>query len=429
MAPSTSQPLTNLNKNLDTRDLNEDCLCFYCTEAIRTIEHLSTHFEVLKDGSLICHFCPYKPTNEDVLLIHIQRDHDKECYICKIKFYYRADLIRHLKSEHQSGDSKNLSTGEKVFLHLKCKRYGQTNVLPNGAKIKRYMCDECPFVSSDMSVFWRHIECSHMCKVCKVKVSGTEEANAHAKCKSEPQQKENEADGLCFYCPVPQQTLEHVSTHFRVTEEQHFSCHFCPFKARRLAKFWIHLSTWHNQQCYVCTKRLPSRADVLSHLQLEHGEHGANKEPTFKYCFLCKKIMATDEDLVAHRRKQHAHQCPYCPKIFAYEKVFKNHLKLHSSGESVPSVQCSICSKMIRSSAIDDHQKRHAKKETFCTVCQKTYMNLYGHVRLEHKPRICPICGKEYAGYRRMNECRQGHSASEKYYSSKNKATKITPKN
>lgn len=439
-------------------------LCFYCDEPQRSATHLSTHFDIKRGGIYVCPFCSLKMTCENNIPKHIATVHSKVCYVCKMKCTSRVDLISHLNKEHASeihlkrdqADEKPscfyCPEPELTFRHLSSHfavRKGDT-----------YNCHFCLFHTKESFRLLIHISGYHSkeCYICRTNFTNRTDLITHLKnvhdYKLPVNQEVEEPDqtSFCFYCPEPTQTVEHLSTHFTVTKEKRFSCHFC-LSTFGMIKYRLlrHIRSFHRTECYLCRMTFSTRANLLSHLKDEHDSaHDTSRKPTFQFCSFCRQFI--DGDMAAHREKEHFNRCSLCLKAFKTPISFRDHMQyIHGSEKpeckecgaryssmyilnrhmkqhgplvdavrnkekKTAKIECPTCKKMVFAHRFTEHRKRHESGRTVCSICGKSVKACDAriHETLFHKPCKCPICNKEYIGMQGAKICRSKHTRSYK---------------
>ncbi|XP_058055302.1 zinc finger protein 286A-like [Anopheles bellator] len=102
----------------------------------------------------------------------------------------------------------------------------------------------------------------------------------------------------------------------------------------------------------------------------------------------------------AHRTKQNHHQCPHCPRTFAFAGFLKNHIHWHSGEEPF---QCEVCGATFHSKRmLKSHAEIHNKdQEHKCPCCPQKFpehTQLENHIKTHtgEKPFECNVCGKAF---------------------------------
>ncbi|XP_062538377.1 zinc finger protein 436-like isoform X2 [Armigeres subalbatus] len=159
-------------------------------------------------------------------------------------------------------------------------------------------------------------------------------------------------------------------------------------------------------KCDVCGQEFTRKYDLYTHRKSVHGS-------TPFQCKQCMKCFSKQSRLVDHELLHtgiRPFQCPECEKNYATQKGLKGHIiDVHTP--NLPYV-CDKCGKgFSNETKLRNHYAAHIETRDFiCDICEKGFktaphLSLHKATHLpqeqrkprkprEHKPCICPFCGK-----------------------------------
>ncbi|XP_052037549.1 transcriptional repressor CTCFL [Apodemus sylvaticus] len=312
---------------------------------------------------------------------------------------------------------------------------------------RTFKCDSCPFASSKLSTFNRHIkihsdERPHLCHLC-LKAFRTvtllrNHLNTHTgtrpyKCEDCDMAFVTSGElvrhrrykhthekpfkcSLCKYASVEASKLKrHIRSH---TGERPFQCHQCDYASRDTYKLKRHMRTHSGEkpyECPTCHSRFTQSGTMKIHMSQKHGENVPKHE-----CPHCATIIARKSDLRVHLRNLHSHspeevKCRYCPAGFHERYALLQHQRTHKNEKKFKCKQCDYACKQER--CLTAHMRTHTGEKPFsCPTCNKHFRQkqlLTVHLRKYHDPsfvssvHLCLKCDKGFSRWSNLQRHRK----------------------
>ncbi|XP_032758348.1 transcriptional repressor CTCFL isoform X2 [Rattus rattus] len=323
-------------------------------------------------------------------------------------------------------------------------------------KPRTFQCDTCPFTSSKLSTFNRHIkihsdERPHLCHLClksfRTVTLLRNHVNTHTgtrpyKCgdcdmafvtsgelvrhrRYKHTHEKPFKCSLCKYASVEASKLKrHIRSH---TGERPFQCGQCAYASKDTYKLKRHMRTHSGEkpyECPTCHARFTQSGTMKIHIAQKHGEN----VPKHK-CPHCATIIARKSDLRVHLRNLHGHspeeiKCRYCPAAFHERYALLQHQRTHKNEKKFKCKQCEYACKQER--CLTAHMRTHTGERPFsCLTCNKHFRQkqlLTVHLRKYHDPsfvpsvHLCLKCGKGFSRWsnlqRHRKKCDPEHEKS-----------------
>ncbi|XP_062553331.1 zinc finger protein 429-like isoform X1 [Armigeres subalbatus] len=381
-------------------------------------EFISEHFKIS------CELCDIMTPTFAHLRHHFLKVHqDKKPYVicCGKKFWSKKPILEHIRLHLDSSAS------------LKTSEVSVAEILPKDDKMIRrrredsddhflsehfkLTCDLCGDVAPTFAHLRNHFLIAH------------QRQDVYALCCGKKWIRRN-------------RILEHVRYHLNSNT---FRCEHCEDIFTTRATFMAHKFTKHQDQyaykCDRCSRAYVSMSLLTAHLRrhdknecpeckkafmTKHAleEHMKKHESVEQECPQCRRIFKSRVLLDRHIRIMHntdnkdqSYVCEHCGKTFTSIILFKRHIDAHE-GIEAPKVQCSLCSRWLKSTSYKIHLETvHGNRERVheCDICHRKYPHtvaLQNHKSKTHiEPRFkCEFCDKLFIERGRWEEHRTTHT-------------------
>ncbi|CAL8121498.1 unnamed protein product [Orchesella dallaii] len=459
-----------------------DCeLCGPTTTSLTL--HLSWHEKKIEKKEHQCYFCYKTFALRQSLNRHVKVGHSKKLskerqFRCPEKncsvqnFETVLQLNEHLAQTHSNGDTIPLCSlcglgclDENLLKLHELLHIRPIKKLNNHSKLKnRVVCPEC---GKDLTN-WVHLQShyniyhgaclkTYQCSQCKTSCTSSLALRSHRiKYHSDSgalqynkkialqQEKLKGPPQFCNECGKELKNKLRLEEHFRRVHKE-VKCQLCGEITKGFIALQEHRIKKHNFrdytngkegetfECTICSKMMPSRPRLLSHMSDYHSQEKFE-------CEICKKVYKGRIQLRSHMKKAHNSEdikqeiCPHCGKTLADSKSLGTHIgnvhpeflvadggRANSHGH-----ECPHCKEKFRMKyALDRHLLRgHPDKEVGeglieCKVCgmrmlkkKQSYMDYHmeTHLTVEERRRqgklhMCHVCGKEF----RTRKAYKGH--------------------
>ncbi|XP_013382973.1 zinc finger protein 91 [Lingula anatina] len=173
-------------------------------------------------------------------------------------------------------------------------------------------------------------------------------------------------------------------------------------------------------KCEFCGKQIP-RSSFARHKKTHKNDGNLQ-------CKVCGCYFTTKEELKNHEHKKEvAHVCQFCGKLFKQYFMCVKHEREHKQSEVVEKevekpFTCETCGRCFQLIGhLRHHQRSHRVKDLFqCQYCIKTYKNkdcLVVHERTHtgENPFVCQHCGKGFAQKIRCQQHERSHTGERPY--------------
>ncbi|XP_021050353.1 transcriptional repressor CTCFL isoform X2 [Mus pahari] len=314
-------------------------------------------------------------------------------------------------------------------------------------KPQTFQCDTCPFTSSKLSTFNRHVkihsnERPHLCHLClKAFRTATllkNHVNTHTgtrpyKCgdcdmafvtsgelvRHRRYKHTHEKPFKCSLCKYASVEASKMKRHIRShTGERPFQCCQCAYASRDSHKLKRHMRTHSGEkpyECPTCHVRFTQSGTMKIHIAQKHGENVPKYE-----CPHCATIIARKSDLRVHLRNLHSHspeeiKCRYCPAGFHERYALIQHQRTHKNEKKFKCKQCDYACKQER--CLKAHMRMHTGETPFsCLACNKRFQQkqlLTAHLRKDHDPsfvpnlHLCLKCDKRFSRWSNLQRHRK----------------------
>uniref|UniRef100_A0A8C6N2W4 CCCTC-binding factor n=1 Tax=Mus spicilegus TaxID=10103 RepID=A0A8C6N2W4_MUSSI len=350
--------------------------------------------------------------------------------------------ISHLSLEEQQDPPAAKQTSVPGAKAAKPKQRRQTKGKPQS-----FQCDTCPFTSSKLSTFNRHIkihsnERPHLCHLC-LKAFRTvtllrNHVNTHTgtrphKCRDCDMAFVTSGElvrhrrykhtyekpfkcSLCKYASVEASKMKrHIRSH---TGERPFQCCQCAYASRDSYKLKRHMRTHSGEkpyECPTCHVRFTQSGTMKIHIAQKHRENVPKYE-----CPHCATVIARKSDLRVHLRNLHSQspeemKCRYCPAGFHERYALIQHQRTHKNEKKFKCKQCDYACKQER--CLKAHMRMHTGEKPFsCLACNKHFRQkqlLTVHLRKYHDPNfvpnlhLCLKCDKRFSRWSNLQRHRK----------------------
>lgn len=417
--------LSKLISHMNTDHPNNSFECSECKKTFNKKRDLDSHLRAHHKKYHACTKCGETFPTNSALQIHRSNAHSSTCNICFQVFSSDGKRLAHLKSDHDTEQSK---------------------------------CGFCNKVLTTKQAFIRHAaNCEHKPKEETVVIDDEEKKMSVKEIRNSLAAIFNMTTALpfkffmnrlrCFYCTRDFTTCEELKEH-SLSEHPHCDISFKSMRLRnRYDGVQIKVDT-SSLSCRLCHIELQDLSDLIDHLTKEHkvkcdmtvesnlqpfklikdnypcpicGEvyryfglllkhvsasHSGNKH----ICMYCGKAFRTDPNLRAHVSRRHKtadnHKCTNCDLQFPTIGTLRNH---QGTVHGTKLVQCFECSEKFTSKysmqrhLITSHGRGHK-----CTYCDKLFTKnsfMVNHVRRSHlkeKNVECSVCFERFFDRQRL---------------------------
>uniref|UniRef100_A0A3P9CJ77 C2H2-type domain-containing protein n=1 Tax=Maylandia zebra TaxID=106582 RepID=A0A3P9CJ77_9CICH len=188
------------------------------------------------------------------------------------------------------------------------------------------------------------------------------------------------------------------------TRERRYKCPICGKRFYQIGHLKKHQFSHMDEKpftCQECGKNYTSAESFKAHQMSHRGERPFS-------CPHCEKTYGLKRDLKEHmvlHTGEKPYTCEHCGKAFARRPSLRIHRLLHlHTIDSFPSVQCTVCRKLLANSgSLRNHMKLHTgEKPHICQHCGKCFSqkgNLECHLRIHNgeKPFSCSECSQTFS--------------------------------
>uniref|UniRef100_A0A1A9ZVK5 LNR domain-containing protein n=1 Tax=Glossina pallidipes TaxID=7398 RepID=A0A1A9ZVK5_GLOPL len=297
------------------------------SEAYRN-KSLAIDREISKYMSLHCEICNGEVTNFAALKGHMRVEHNVKGYArcCNKKFLKRVLLLEHIR-KHLNPDCYKCDECNRVFADRQSMR-NHFLIKHQKDEDKTFTCHQCPkkFVRKyllEQHKMFAHGDRTTTCKSCNKRFDTAAQLSTHT--------KEHCYGVMCDICAkvirgtaaFQRHQLEHQGISFpKVQCDECGSWHKDKYTLNKHKK--RHEQSKELHVCDICQKVSPSRPAMLSHKRFVH-----NPLRSFE-CNVCKKnfkkAIYLKEHMASHTGEV-LYRCPHCPKTFNSNANMHSHRK------------------------------------------------------------------------------------------------------
>lgn len=365
---------------LEKKIVEEQWLCFECTEYFATSEDLQKHLSVHEERGESVKFRK-KNWKSKKKLLKVAITEAWQCKICEEVFNppKYSVLRQHLSKKHNECND---------------------NVEENFLLIRNYKCEKCYLVFQSENLFKVH--------------------NLQHSVDLNNDEFDNET---CHVCPACNRKF--------VTQKQlvmHVSSHSLP-------KYKIIPERF---QCPICYTSYPLRERLQRHMLI----HGPEESKPLQ-CHQCKKRFMTNSALICHLKThisgENIYECPICKDRFDNVPKLKAHVQKHCVNNTYT---CPQCNKKFKAySIIRKHIRAfHSEQKHICQHCSKEFptmdkLKIHLLKYSDHREFLCSNCGKQFKRKDKLTEhCKRVHSEEREnnkpkaITNDKNESKKFIPK-
>ncbi|XP_051000809.1 transcriptional repressor CTCFL [Acomys russatus] len=314
-------------------------------------------------------------------------------------------------------------------------------------KPRSFQCDACPFTSSKLSTFTRHLkihsdERPHLCHLC-LKAFRTitllrNHVNTHTgtrpyKCgdcdmafvtsgelvRHRRYKHTHEKPFKCSICKYASVEASKLKRHMRShTGERPFQCLQCAYASKDTYKLKRHMRTHSGEkpyECPTCHARFTQSGTMKIHMVQKHSDNVPKYE-----CPHCATTIGRKSDLRVHLRNMHSHspeeiKCRYCPAGFHERYALIQHQRTHKNEKKFKCERCDYACKQER--CLTAHMRIHTGEKPFsCLACDQHFQQkqlLTLHLRKYHDASVTPDvhlclkCGKCFSRWSNLQRHRK----------------------
>ncbi|XP_073986726.1 uncharacterized protein [Rhodnius prolixus] len=336
------------------------------------LQHLSKSFH----GGNTCSVCLFEADSNSGLQSHFN-DHSRtypfRCSLCKQRFKYRNDWVRHKYSPFHEKELFN--SIEKL------------NITSVDEGKQNYACRICKYEFSSSELLQKHSHIFHKRKY------------------------------ICLSCEYNTFKIESILEHLMENEHEENVCSICLFVAKDRNNLKDHLLDHKNTQpfaCSVCRSRFQTRNEWWRH----ELAHGSDKPFKCQYCDLSFQTSPYLKTHILYRHKQKKHTCNICGYGAPFASKLEKHSLIHSNKFKCKVNNCTFnCSSEVM---LKKHKKLHVSKPVSCPICNlkfKFAKNVKRHIKGVHNSKnvmlTCPSCSYSNNRIDKMKEhCKNVHAAN-----------------
>lgn len=356
-----------------------------------------------------CGQCPFQSFNDDVLVNHVQENHDQDT----------------------TKDSSNDFEGEQEL--------SNKDIVSARDVKNEILCTVCSYKSKDKYNFNRHLE-THKLKQCPTK----ENLNNY----EYPQHNKVRQHLICKECNEVFPSKSSRRQHFDLSHRTNrFYCKHCDYKTGLKSKYSYHMRKDHSGKryhCVICEKKTITMGNMKDHFRIHHSgqelnvikpsTHKAAEVPDNLRCEDCDFTFSSAESYKSHKKRMHSgsYKCSKCEEQFETKTNLRQHLAI---GHVDVLYKCRFCDyitgddRKLRNHKIKDHEKQvfycgecnhrtHAKK-----FLKNHYRNKHnkelGEFKFEQESHVtnyailqCPSCGYETENHSDLRKHKSIHPTS-----------------
>lgn len=342
-----------------------------------------------------CDVCDLRNFDDDELKVHTVRFHILSCDSCDNIFRTTDLLTQHFSQNHSVEAPFSCDFCSKLFAK-------QDSLKKHIEEHHNLVCEQCIQVFQTKLELFQHLSNIHdirkklKCEFCEIKLLKQNLLYKHILQAHNWECDQVECDRIfkSEKLLIKHQNIDHLGVTF--TEDFQFKCEICFVTYKNPSLLEKHISTFHVLKCQHCDKQFSSHALLVQHMDEDHSI------PRSFDCETCERLFATKDRLRLHILKHHTFKCDHCPNIYKSEDPLIHHVAMDHSDIIGGRYKCDYCSETCETKLLLENHilDQHSCK---CGYCDDIFIEESKYI--DHMRRIHSIIPSKIPQFSNLVNC------------------------